>query len=72
MANIVISNNPEQGRITPEELTYRCVCGQSIEIDPIQGSTCHQCGRKYCPSILNENVDDETILVSECEKNDAG
>lgn len=68
MANIVISKAPGAPPVDPEEMTYHCVCGESLEIDPIAGSLCHQCGRKYCPSILNVSLGDETILVSECEQ----
>jgi len=43
-------------------LRYRCVCGESIELQAAVGATCTACGRRYAADILENSVA-ETILV---------
>jgi hypothetical protein len=35
-------------------IAYRCVCGEVISLDPLQGGACQACGRNYHARVLRE------------------
>jgi eukaryotic-like serine/threonine-protein kinase len=51
------------GKSRTDNATYRCVCGDSVELHPRDGGTCPSCRRHYCASILTESQGEETVLV---------
>ena len=43
-------------------VTYRCVCGESIELSPTTGGACASCGRHYAAAVLRAGAA-ETVTI---------
>ncbi len=52
------------------DLVYRCVCGESLRVDPECGAECPACHRCYQPEIFDRGEGGETILATLCQRRD--